>query len=59
MNDIIFNEIKQSVEKKRIYYGEIIISCQYHDGRIASYSITTTERKNCNKNSKQNNIREE
>lgn len=53
MNEIIFKEIKQDIERKCIYYGEIIISCQYHDGRISSYSITTTERRNCNKNNKQ------
>ncbi len=52
MNDAVFSEIKQDVERKGIYYGEIIISCQYHDGRISSYSITTTERRNCNKNAK-------
>lgn len=49
MNDAVFSEIKQDVERKGIYYGEKIISCQYHDGRISSYSITTTERRNCNK----------
>lgn len=52
MNDDVFSEIKQDIERKGIYYGEIIISCQYHDGRISSYSITTTERRNCNKNAK-------
>lgn len=52
MNDDVFSEIKQDIERKGIYYGEIIISCQYHDGRISSYSITTTERRNCNKNVK-------
>ena len=52
MNDAIFSSIRKDIERKGIYYGEIVISCQYHDGHITAYSITTTERKNCNKNAK-------
>lgn len=52
MNDRIFNEIKDDIERKVIYYGEIVITCHYHDGRVTAYSITTTERRNCNKNAK-------
>lgn len=52
MNDQIFNEIKNDIERKGIYYGEIVITCHYHDGRVTAYSITTTERRNCNKNAK-------
>ncbi len=52
MNEDIFNEIRKDVERKGIYYREIIISCKYHDSRIVSYTITTTERRNCNKNAK-------
>ncbi|MBO4859768.1 MAG: hypothetical protein J5527_14735 [Treponema sp.] len=52
MNEEIFNEIKEDIRRKGIYYGEIVISCHYHDGRICTYSITTTERRNCNKNAK-------
>lgn len=52
MNDTIFSAIRQDIERKGIYYGEIVISCQYHDGRITAYSITTTERRNCNKNAR-------
>ena len=52
MNDQIFNEIKNDIERKGIYYGEIVITCHYHDGRVTAYSITTTERRNCNENAK-------
>lgn len=52
MNEDVFVEIKKDVERKGIYFGEIIISCTYHDSRIVSYSITTTERRNCNKKAK-------
>ena len=52
MNELVFNEIKNAVERKGIYYGEIVITCQYHDGDIRAFSITTTERVNCNKNAK-------
>lgn len=52
MNEQVFSEIKKAVERKGIYYGEIVITCQYHDGEIRAFSITTTERVNCNKNAK-------
>lgn len=52
MNEQVFSEIKKAVERKGIYYGEIVITCQYHDGAIRAFSITTTERVNCNKNAK-------
>lgn len=52
MNDNIFLSIKKDVERKGIYYGDISITLKYHDGRIAAYSITTTEWKNCNVNAK-------
>ena len=52
MNDQIFNEIKNDIKRKGIYYGEIVIPCHYHGGRVSAYSITTTERRNCNKNAK-------
>jgi hypothetical protein len=52
MNDNIFLSIKNDVERKGIYYGDISITLKYHDGRIAAYTITTTERKNCTGNSR-------
>ena len=52
MNDQIFNEIKNDIKRKGIYYGEIVITCHYHDGRVSAYSITRTERRNYNKNAK-------
>ena len=48
MNDIIFNSIRQDIERKSLYYGEIVLSLQYHDGRVTAYTITTSERRNCN-----------
>lgn len=50
MNDAIFTAIKNDVERKNLYYGEISISLTYHDGRISAHTIQTTERRNCNKN---------
>jgi sulfite exporter TauE/SafE len=47
MNDTVFSAIKQDIERKGIYYGDIVLSLTYHDGRITSYTITTTERRNC------------
>ena len=47
MNDNVFAAIKQDIERKGIYYGDINLSLTYHDGRITSYTITTTERRNC------------
>ncbi|MEE3434367.1 MAG: hypothetical protein VZQ47_02275 [Treponema sp.] len=52
MNDTIFFNIKKAVENKQVKFGEIAISLKFHDGRIAAYTITTTERKNCNVNSR-------
>ena len=52
MNEQVFSEIKKAVERKGIYYGEIVITCHYHDKRVTAYSITVTERRNCNKNAK-------
>ena len=49
MNEDIFAAIKTDIERKGIYYGEISVSIRYHDGRISTYFITTTERYNCNK----------
>lgn len=48
MNESIFSAIRQDIERKSLYYGEIVLSLQYHDGRITSYTITTSERRNCN-----------
>ena len=53
MNEAIFNSIRQDIERKSLYYGEIVVTLQYHDGRITSYTITTTERRNCNANKKE------
>ena len=53
MNDSTFNAIRQDIERKSLYYGEIALSLQYHDGRITAYTITTTERRNCNANKKE------
>ncbi len=50
MNEDIFTAIKTDIERKGIYYGEISVTIRYHDGRISTYFITTTERYNCNKN---------
>lgn len=47
MNDNVFAAIKQDIERKGIYYGDIVLSLTYHDGRVTSYTITTTERRNC------------
>lgn len=53
MNDSIFSAIRQDIERKSLYYGEIVLSLQYHDGRVTAYTITTTERRNCNVNKKE------
>jgi len=58
MNDNVFMGIKKAVENKQMKFGEIVISLKFHDGRIAAYSITTTERKNCNVNAKKHNTEE-
>lgn len=47
MNDNVFAAIKQDIERKGIYYGDIILSLKFHDGRISTYTITTTEKRNC------------
>lgn len=52
MNDNVFAAIKQDIERKGIYYGDIVLSLTYHDGRITSYTITTSERRNCDKSKK-------
>ena len=52
MNDNVFAAIKQDIECKGIYYGDIVLSLTYHDGRITSYTITTSERRNCDKSKK-------
>lgn len=48
MNDNVFNSLRQDVEKKNVRHGEISITLKFHDGRIDFYTLTTTERKNCN-----------
>ncbi len=58
MNDNVFMGIKKAVENKQMKFGEIVISLKFHDERIAAYSITTTERKNCNVNAKKHNTEE-
>jgi len=50
MNDEVFAAIKEDINHKGLYYGEIAITLTYHDGRISAYTIQTTERRNCNKN---------
>lgn len=47
MNNTIFSDIKQDIDRKGLYYGEITVRIIYHDGRISSYYVTTTERHNC------------
>ena len=47
MNDNVFAAIKKDIERKGLYYGEIILSMKFHDGRISTYTITTTEKRNC------------
>lgn len=58
MNELTLKNIIQDIERKNIYYGEITITCQFHDGRITSYTITTTERRNCNINYASRKIKE-
>ena len=58
MNNSIFFNLKKDVEDKKVKFGEIIITLKYHDGRISAYSITTTERRNCNVNAKNHNNEE-
>ncbi len=43
----VLNSIKEDIERKGLYYGEIILSMKFHDGRITTYTITTTEKRNC------------
>lgn len=45
-------QIKKDIERNHPRYGEITISLIFHDGRITSYTITTSERHNMNQNFK-------